>query len=484
MPKSWQDDENGAVSAVGQISFPFFDPRWLPWGTALFYQVYVLKEVVALGGILSVSPRELMILGRLAVYASAIGAVTAVFLLGRKLFDAWTGKVAALLLAVSPGFVITAHYFKVEVPMVFWLLVTLLAIFEMRRTARMRHVVISGLLVGYTASTQYSGAILVAAAALALFQARLHRAADAAKWFVVAVAGGFLFGTPYALLNPPNFYAGLRLDATINHAGSAYTPARPPAWIDYPVHVLPYSLTLPILLIGAAGLVVAVVRERTRLLPIWGLLLTYFLVLGLDNSRIVRATVPVIPLLALFAAYVLGLCRRSRAWRIAANAVVAAVTAFAFVFALAYVNAMAKTDPRVQAAVWIEREIPRGTAIAQSTTYFLDVPQLAAIGYRPIEVSDKVEALATAPSRYLILSDMELLPNEQALAYHPEMKAFLSYVRSHYCERAYFENSQKLLGINAKVRHAKLPFDWLYPDPRVTILERGRKGGFCHRFTG
>ena len=84
VPRSWQDDENAAVWAVQQISFPLFDPRWLPWGTALFYQVYVVKEIVTLGGLLRASDHEVLVLGRLVVFVSALGTVTAVFLLGRR----------------------------------------------------------------------------------------------------------------------------------------------------------------------------------------------------------------------------------------------------------------------------------------------------------------------------------------------------------------------------------------------------------------
>lgn len=456
----------------------------MPWGTALFYQVYVAKEIVSLGGLVALTDREPLVIGRVVVYVSALGALTAVFLLGRALFDAWTGRVAALLLAVSPGFAITAHYFKVEVPMLLWLLLATLVTFRARRTGRLRDAVAAGLLAGYAASTQYSGAVVVLAVFTALVQSPLHVTQRVLAIVSGAVAAGFLVGTPYALLTPWRLYDALRMDVTINRQGPAYTPGRPLAWLDYPLHVLPFALTMPLLIAAAVGLIVAIRTEGRRLLPLWVLLGAYALLLGLDNSRIVRATVPLLPFACLFAAHALGRLRRRSGCRIPSIVIAAGIASFGFVFTLAYVQVMAKQDPRINASLWIQHQIARGTPIAQSTTHYLDVPQLREIGYPTIEVAGNVQRLASADSRYLVLSDMELLPVQQALSHHPQAARFLAYIKKNYCEVVHFENSQSIMGVNAKVRGAKLPFDWLYPNPRITVLERRGFAAQCARFTG
>ena len=481
VPLSWQADENAARYATSAISFPFFHASWLPWGTALFYQVYVLKTIVSLGGLLYVGDRGILVLGRFMVYASALGAITALYLLGRSLFDVWTGRAAALLLAVMPGFVITAHYFKVEVAMSFWLVLTLLATFKMRRTGTIRDVAIVGLLTGYTASTQYSGGLVLAPVVTALIQAKPVGMRRALAILGGTVVAGFLFGTPYALLTPRAFYSGLRMDTLINHQGMAYTPARPPALIDYALNVAPYSITVPILIVAAFGLVVALVRERARLLPLWAMLAVYAVLLSADNSRIVRATTPVLPIVALLAAYGLAKLRGLRWMRIPSLGVLALVTCYAFLFSLAYVQAFASVDPRIQASQWIERRIPAGTRIAIGTTHYLDVPQLANFGYSTVELRGSAARLNAVRPRYLVLSDMSLLPASQALTYNPATSAFLSVIRSNYCELARFENSQRLWWINTKPRDGSLSFDWLYPNPRITILERRDGSTGCRR---
>ena len=58
----------------------------------------------------------------------------------------------------------------------------------------------------------------------------------------------------------------------------------------------------------------------------------------------------------------------------------------------------------------------------------------------------------------------------------------LDYVRSDFCELVHFENSQRFAGLDAKPRDGKLPFDWLYANPRITILERRQGGQPCTPF--
>jgi 4-amino-4-deoxy-L-arabinose transferase-like glycosyltransferase len=472
---SWHPDENGAAWAVNQIGIPLFNPGWLPWGTALFYQVFVLKEVVTAFGLIPIGAGGVIALGRIVVYASAMGALTMVFLLGRDLFGLWVGRIAAVMLAVAPGFAINSHYFKVEIPALFWMLVALWLIYRYGRSGRLSAGILAGLAAGYAASTQYSaGIVVLAGIAMIATGASIHRKRAAYKAFGVSAAVGFLFGTPYALLWPPELVRGLRMDLVINGRGQYYTVARPPAVIDYPLHVLPYSLTTPLLVLAVLGIFVALRRARRRLIPVWTMLGCYGLLLAIDNSRYVRLTL----LLALFAALFLTEAWRSRLLRAPAVVAGAATVAFAFLFSLAYVQAFGTTDPRNQASRWLIQNVPRGSAIAVSTTTnHLQVPQVGEFGFRSIEVDRSVAQLHGAGVRYLILSDMELIPFEEAISHYPDVRAFTQLVAKDFCLMARFENSQALLGINTKPRGAALPADWLFPNPTISVLERRSAAG-------
>src|SRR5205823_14287874 len=140
----------------------------------------------------------------------------------------------------------------------------------------------------------------------------------------------------------------------------------------------------------------------------------------------------------------------------------AAVVGYAFLVSFAAVRPYAQTDPRVQAAIWLRHHVPRGTTIATASTYYLTVPQLETAGYHDEEVGrHDVARLAGASSRYLVLSDINLLPWQEAIGHYPDVRRFISYVQARYCVQAQFENSQRLLWIDGKNRRGKVPFDWL-----------------------
>lgn len=478
---SWQADENAAVWAVQQIHFPTFYPPWLPWGTAMFYETWILKEIVSLGGLFTLGNRDVLVLGRIVVYLSALGAIAAVYVLGRDLFGRYAGIVAALALSVSAGFAYTAHLFKVEAVMIVWLVLALWKAQRLTVSGRIRDAVLAGVFAGLATSTQYSAATLVPAGLVAIRVAPLHNRGRALKLYLACTVGAFLVGTPYALLYPPRLISGLRMDFDINRTGIAYTAARPPALVDYVIHVLPYSLSVPLLAAGGAGLVLAAFSLRSRLLPLWTFLAAYALLLAPDNSRLVRATLPLVAVAALFVGYLVTALARMHVPRLVVSLGVIALVGYGFLFSLSVTQVFTRPDPRVQASRWLRANVPLGTPIATASRYFLTVPQLQHIGYRDIEIGRHGE-LRPADSRYLILSDTNLLPWEEAIGHYPAVRRFITRVESRYCLLAQFENSQKVLWINSKPRTGSIPFDLLDANPRISILALRKPAERCSRF--
>src|SRR5258708_12699550 len=98
----------------------------------------------------------MVVMGWLVGLACALGALTALFVLTRKIFDTWTAQLATCIFAALPGFVINAHYFKTDVPMTCWMLVTLVFAYRLLDTGNPRDVLWLGFLVGYTPSITYT----------------------------------------------------------------------------------------------------------------------------------------------------------------------------------------------------------------------------------------------------------------------------------------------------------------------------------------
>jgi 4-amino-4-deoxy-L-arabinose transferase-like glycosyltransferase len=470
--RSFQADENAAVFAVDQIAFPHFNPQIFHWGTALFYQAFLLKALLTAGGLLHSTTLSTLLVGRLVVFASALGAVTALFLLGRKLFDEWTGRLAATILAVLPGFVIGSHYFKTDVPMTFWMLITILAAYHVMETGNSKYVFGLGLLVGYTASVKYSGAVLFAVGCVAIAMAR-KRFGQPLSWisYVGGVGLGFFFGEPQVVRHLLTILGQIRWVASLNTKGVPYYVTRPPAWIDYPLNVMPYSVTVPFLVFAAMALVWAILKKRRTFLPLFIFLCLYYPLLAADNWRLVRYTVPLLPIAALLVA---AFIKEVRTWRIVgfiAVPAISAVIAYAFLFSFSYVQVMAKTDPRIQAAAWMEQHLPKGSPIPASPAWEPNTVQFNAIGFKKLDVNFGISELQKAASPYLIVSEFGTSFYLQAIEHYPRQKQFFQFVKDNYTELAHFENSQKILFINSK-SGSKLSQDWLHPNPRITILIR------------
>src|ERR1035441_9370036 len=262
LDKSFHPDEHAALWGVHQIHPPSFNPHLFNWGTALLYQTYLLKLILSLHGAIPLDDAKLLLIGRLVVWLSAMGALTCLYLLGREIVDKWTARLAAILLAVLPGFVINSHYFKTDIPMAFWLLAALLAGYRLMATGRMGYLYALGLLTGYAISTKYSAATAIPAALLCVVMApRQVRKIRAIPIFGVCVGAAFLIGTPRVLPNPREFLDTLHWVAGIGRAAYPSTFARGPAWRDYLLRIAPLATTLPIWLAAGPGMVVLTVRR-------------------------------------------------------------------------------------------------------------------------------------------------------------------------------------------------------------------------------
>lgn len=472
--KSFHFDEDIGVWAVQYISFPQFNPHVFNIGTGFFYQVYLIKLALTAGGLLHAGITETLLIGRSVVFASALGAITVLFLLGSKLFDAATGRLAALILAVLPGFAINSHYFKADVPLTLWILLTILVVYQFLDTGNPKLIFLLGLLVGYTTSVKPNGGVLLLVGFVVMVM-RPPKAHKLLAWtsYLACVGIGFVVGEPLVLLPHvwPEIIRDLRHLRVVNRSGLIYHVARPPAWIDYALNVFPFSFTGPMLIASAVALVWVLVRWRTKSLPILTFLAAYYALLSIDNWRLVRYTVPILPFAALFlAAFVMAFRERRVAWRLAVTAV-SALIIYAFTFSLSYVRVMAATDPRNQASRWIDEHVPKPQAIPEVYTFFLQVPQIELIGYKKVDVGVSIADLQKAKSPYLVVSEAATSEYFQAIEYYPNVKEFFQFIAANYSEVAHFENSQKLLFVDSK-RGSKIPEDWLHPNPRITILIR------------
>jgi 4-amino-4-deoxy-L-arabinose transferase-like glycosyltransferase len=309
--------------------------------------------------------------------AALIGAATVwlTYRLGVELGARRAALLGAAFLAVRPLHVRESHFILTDVPMT---ALTTLAVWLSVRAARLGSVgayACAGAACGLAAAAKYNGGLaLVAAVTAWLVSGR----ASPGRWrtagaLAAAAALGFVAGAPYTVLDMPAFLDGFAAQFS-RFAG----PPRgaDPAWLIYLKHLSPAwgKWSVPAAL---AGIAILLSRRLTRWrwMPAIVFTLAYFYVLSSHGPVFGRYTLPVLPMIDLFAACAVVEIVRVAAGRIAAlskppaqRAVLATVAAL-LLFGNAretvrWLDQQKRSDTRAIATDWLKRSAPKGTRLA------------------------------------------------------------------------------------------------------------------------
>lgn len=317
-------------------------------------------------------PSRLFLAGRALTVAFGVLTIPAVFELGRRLYGVRAGLAAALLLAVAPLAVRDAHYIKLDVPVTFFLVLTLAAlariVAEPDVAGRRVPWVAAGVLAGLTVSTHYYAAFVVCPViAAAVVQVRRsgawRRGAALLAWAAAGAFAGFVAGTPFFLAEPAtalrDIVAVRQVDVDRAVVHGAFTSLGP-----YLRLLAIDALGWPVFAAGMAGAVWALVSDWRR-----GLLLVSFPIAFLafvsntvPESRYLNVLVPIVAVLAAFALTQIarGLGRRAPAM---AAVLVLAAAAPGFAASLRTDRFFLQTDTRTEARAYIETHVPPGATI-------------------------------------------------------------------------------------------------------------------------
>jgi hypothetical protein len=186
--------------------------------------------------------------------------------------------------------------------------------------------------------------------------------------------GGFVVGTPFALLTPVAFVRGVLDEVREVHTVQFGNEADAPGYLFHLAYSLPEAMTWPLYLLALAGLVWALAKRGAREAVLVAFAVPYLLVIVTWSSRFERYAVPLLPTLTLLAAVVVvrgagWVSDRTRLapgpWPTVALACATAVLlAPALGRVVAYHRLLAQPDTRSLGADWVERHVPPGTRIA------------------------------------------------------------------------------------------------------------------------
>ncbi len=334
-------------------------------------------------------------------FSALMGSLTilVIYAIGKKLYSAREGLLAAFLFSVSFIHILYSHQIVLDVPMTLFYALALFFCARILIERRWPYYVLAGLLGGLAVATKYNGVFVL----LAVFLAHWLSSPAAKRKFVssfldfkiylgaLAALVGFFIGHPYALLQFKNFIGASRLLVSVVHETEWFLkPIQPKTGLEF-IRYNKYFLALRNILTAEGVLffvlilvgVAAMLARRNKKDAFLGLSgLVYFLgalgFLGFSRFRDLPAFAIFYAIWAMMGLHFLfQLLKRSRLGRLATPTLLILVIVFLGWAALAKTFYLWEDDTTEIADRWIRRNISAGYYFGKE--WFS--PQLRGPGY-------------------------------------------------------------------------------------------------------
>ncbi len=386
------DEPMIAERAISMLKSGNLDPGWFGWPSLYMYMqlpVYVLRFFygVSKGGyaIIESYHSGYYLWGRFTTACLGTLTVALTYTLGKKLLDRKTGILAALFLAFSHLHVSSSHYITADVPVTFFVVLTVLVSFCIIEKGEIKFYLLAGLLAGFAVATKYPGGVVV----LCIFLAYIFRLMRGKKEYerilysLIALVCGFLIGVPYAIKEIPTFLRNVGAEiyeyTTLGHLSQEGTEN----WWYYSQYLSREGLGRGIFILSLVGLVLAAVKSTEKRFLSLLFLIIYFLWVSSSKVRFPRALMPALPFFCLCAAFFMAslwgwLAKRElfKEKRGLVNLffilLIGALLFFPAINVWSFSHNLTKTDSRTLAKEWIESNIPQGAVIVDEAEVPLD----------------------------------------------------------------------------------------------------------------
>lgn len=426
--------------------------------------------------------------GRFLTVIESIILIYLVFLIGQNLYNKTVGLTAAAFTAVLPAMVFQSHFLVVDVPAVFWF--TLAFWFLTTRVApgfMRRWSIMAGMFIGIAVGVKYTNILLV----LPLLY-RIHQLTPEVRPFVrrifnrytvftgLTALGFFFFTTPYALLSANEFLHG-----DVQGFGGIFGSRGMLFYNSYPANILtPFSLATlqslqwPLALFAWLGLAYLCLKHRSSDILLLFFIVPFYLIMIYHASPHLRHILMVMPSLMVGAGVLihdLFVSVKPKSLRPVIPAVSGLVFIYTFLFSLALVARMTRTDSRIECADWLKTNIPPDATIGVATYFPWNyTPPIETI-FKPEKIAltgHNYYNLLASKCEYFVITEYEI----RDFAYAREDKyTARKFVSGLFEQRDYkiikeFKRDFMIFGIKFHPHYPNL--DWNPVNPEIYVFQK------------
>lgn len=351
------------------------------------------------------------------ILSAVMGTLTVfmIYLIGKEIYNKKIGLISSSFLACTMGFVTLAHFATVDIPLTFWIVVSLFFFIKIVNTGKMKYYLLGGLFAGLALSTKYTALLLI----IPMFVS--HLLSQKQKWCrdfnffaretysklakipfhqkflsgVVMMVIGFVIGTPFSILDFSTFKKAVVSELIIRNYGYKGFSGPSNSWMPF-IFDFENAMGLPLLLICSIGLIYLIYKTAKRdenelskskyiiLLLSW--VIPYYIIIGSWSTTSMRYIIPIIPILTIFGGKFMYdmIISRIGFKRISIYAVFCIILIYSFGYSFA-ADDMFVNDTRYTAGEWIEKNVSTNSTIeVYAYSYYLPpFPKHVKINYPP-----------------------------------------------------------------------------------------------------
>lgn len=468
---------------------PYRPSCFFDWGTVYPYTAFAVHKLLTLfldpgtlrnafGAAADPTFVGAVLAGRATSIACSMATIVVVYLLGREVYSHRAGAIAACAIAFSALPIQLAHFATPDSLTTLLVSLELLLLVIILRNNSATLWAGAGIVAGLAAGTGYHMPLLAVPFIYALLQARTHLRRSASLWVGGAVLA-YAISNVYVFVNWSLFLAALHHSFLIRTVDSgAQYQGRFDAYGPWYLYVVRYSLTYGVGLLFCAwfllGVVFAAVKRTPAQFVLLAWLLPYFVLDSLSAAKFARYSLPLLPVLVVFAGGLAdyiphSLPRLSGPISVALLALLVVPTA---IYGSAYAGLFTDSEPRYTTGQWIQNHLRPGTRVGfeQLPNGLVNLPYFTASRGFVSCFAQFHAARLSGPMRFFAsdnygLEEHPRVPSSSVTQLQMALQNTKSFTRV-----MYVHLSPTLFGLTFPIDNS--PHDWRYMTHAISVYRR------------